>query len=117
MTRRNSPPVQPASSRTARSSLPRPALAKAGDPIRDRSGTSGGPPEDGYGPERPSGKRAEGAETDRLYQHRNDYAELHDPRSPETIEHRQQDSLKRLERAGPFNPPRNAGFAPDHDKT
>ena len=28
-----------------------------------------------------------------------------------------QDSLDRLRRAGPFNPPGDAGFAPDHDKT
>ena len=43
-------------------------------------------------------------------------AELHDPRSPENIE-RRRDSLKRLERAGPFNPPGDATFAADHDKT
>ena len=46
----------------------------------------------------------------------NNHAELHDPRSPETVEHRR-DSLDRLERAGSFNPPEAAGFAPDHDKT
>ena len=45
---------------------------------------------------------------------RTGYAELYDPRSPETIE-RRRDSLNRLERAGPFNPPGNADFAPDHD--
>ena len=49
--------------------------------------------------------------------HRNNHAELHDPRSPETIERRHRDSLDRLERAGSFNPPEDAGFAPDHDKT
>ena len=86
------------------------------------------PPEDTYDPERFPGEwaggdrpdeeeRAEGAETDWLYQRRNNYAELHDPWSPENIERRQADSLNRLERAGSFNPPENAGFAPHHDKT
>ncbi len=135
MTFRDTPqqPVQPASSRTARSSLPR-------TPIRGRSGTSGGPAsfrlersgrdrtgrrpapaEDTYDSEqfpgewadgdRPSEEeRAGGVETDWLYQRRNDYAELHDPWPPENIERRQADSLNRLERAGPFNLP-----APDHD--
>ncbi|MCY3752883.1 MAG: hypothetical protein OXG99_02190 [Alphaproteobacteria bacterium] len=38
---------------------------------------------------------------------------------PEQVpgERRRRDSLDRLERAGPFNPPGKAGFAPDHDKT
>ena len=36
---------------------------------------------------------------------RNNYAELHDPWSPENIERRHRDSFNRLERAGPFNPP------------
>ncbi len=96
------------------------------DGAKRRSGTSGGPPEDNYNPERSSRKRAdgerpseeeraEGAETDWLYQRRNNYTELHDPWSPENIERRRRDSLNRLERAGPFNPPRNAGSAPDHD--
>ena len=84
------------------------------------------PPEDTYDPERFPGERAdgerpseeeraEGAETDWLYQRRNDYTELHDPWSPENIERRQADSLNRLERAGPFNPTGNRVFAPDHD--
>ena len=88
---------------------------ESGGPDPVDPGPQAARPRNGYGLERPPGKRAEGAETDRLYQRRNDYAELHDLRSPETIERRQQDSLKRLERAGPFNPPGNAGFAPDHD--
>ncbi len=70
-------------------------------------------------------ERAEGAETDWLYQRRNGYAELHDPWSPENIEQRRQDSLDWLERAGPFNAPEprqpngpdDGDFAPDHDKT
>ena len=84
------------------------------------------PPEETYDPEqfpgewpdgdRPSEEeRAEGAETDWLYQRRNNYAELHDPWSPENIEQRRQDSLDWLERAGPFNPPGDGEFAPDHD--
>ena len=86
------------------------------------------PHEDAYDPEqfpgewaggdRPSEEeRAEGAETDWLYQRRNGYAELHDRWSPENIERRRRDSLNWLERAGPFNPPGDADFAPGHDKT
>ena len=45
------------------------------------------------------------------------HAELHDPRSPETVERRRRGSLNRLERTGPFNPPGDATSAPDHDKT
>ena len=85
------------------------------------------PPEETYDPERfpdewadgdrPSEEdRAEGAETDWLYQRRNNYPELHDPWSPETVERRRRDSRDRLESAGPFNPPADTGFAPDHDK-
>jgi len=38
---------------------------------------------------------------------------------PEQVpgERRRRDSLDRLERAGSFNPPGDASFAPDHDKT
>ena len=86
------------------------------------------PPEETYDPEQFPGEwangdrpgeeeRAEGAETDWLYQRRNGYADLHDPWSPENIEQRRQDSLDRLERAGPFNPPGDEEFTPDHDKT
>ncbi len=70
------------------------------------------PPEDTYDPERFPGEwadgdrpgeeeRAEGAETDWLYQRRNGYAEIHDPWSPENIERRQADSLNRLENGPP----------------
>ena len=94
------------------------------------------PPEETYDPEQFPGEwangdrpgeeeRAEGAETDWLYQRRNGYAEIHDPWSPENIEQRRQDSLDWLERAGPFNPPEprqpdgpdDGDFTPDHDKT
>ena len=69
----------------------------------------------------PAEERAEGAETDRLCQRRNDYTELHDPWSPENIGQRRRDSLDRLQRAGPFNAPRQpngpdgADSTPDHD--
>ena len=94
------------------------------------------PPEETYDPEQFPGEwangdrpgeeeRAEGAETDWLYQRRNNYAEIHDPWSPENIEQRRRDSLDWLERAGPINPPEprqpagpdDGDFAPDHDKT
>ncbi len=84
------------------------------------------PPEETYDPEQFPGEwangdrpgeeeRAEGAETDWLYQRRNNYAELHDPWSPENIEQRRRDSLDWLERAGPFNPPGDGDLTPDHD--
>ncbi len=40
-----------------------------------------------------------------------------DPWSPENIEQRRRDSLDWLQRAGPFNAPGDADFAPDHDNT
>ena len=39
------------------------------------------------------------------------------PSSRQEAFRRRRDSLNRLERAGPFNLPGNADFAPDHDKT
>ena len=33
------------------------------------------------------------------------------------LRQRRHDSLDRLRRAGPFNPPGDGGSAPDHDKT
>ena len=108
------PPVQPASFRLERSGR-RPA--PAADPPEDTCDPERFPGE-WAGGDRPGGEeRAEGAETDWLYQRRNNYAELHDPRSPETIERRRRDSLNRLERTGSFNAPGDAGFAPHHDKT
>ena len=82
------------------------------------------PPEDTYDPaqfpgEWPDGarpsdeERAEGAETDWLYQRRNGYTEIHDPWAPEAIEQRRQDSRAWLAATGPETrrPP------PEHDKT
>ena len=82
------------------------------------------PPEDTYDPERfpgewPDGarpsdeERAEGAETDWLYQRRNGYPEIHDPWAPEAIEQRRQDSLAWLAVTGPETP----RSPPEHDKT
>ena len=89
------------------------------------------PPEDTYDPERFPGEwaggdgpgeddRADGAETDWLYQRRNGFAHLHDPWTPENVEARRRDSLAWQEgRCGnqPFDPdrPEDGGPAPDHD--
>ena len=98
------------------------------------------PPEDTYVPEQfpaewadgehPSDEdRADGAETDWLYQRRNGFAELHDPWTKENIEQRRQNSLAWEEMRcgnGPFTPfdpdepeetdwPDTGEFAPDHD--
>ena len=91
------------------------------------------PPEETYeddgrfGGERPTDEdRADGAETDWLYQRRNGYAELHDPWTPENIELNRRNALAWQEgRCGndPFGPddphepdrPGDGVFAPDHD--
>ena len=46
---------------------------------------------------------------------RSNHAELHDPRSSETIKRRHRNSFGRLERAGPFNPPEDGEL--EHDLT
>ena len=81
--------------------------------------------------------RAEGAETDWLYQRRNGYEDIYDPWAPDEVGERRRSRLEREERgedddwSGPATGtrkkkkkkkrkrtgPEDAGFAPDHDKT
>ena len=92
---------------------------------------------DGGDEDRIDDDRAEGAETDWLYQRRNGYGDIYDPWAPDEVEERRQSRPEREEqgedddRSGPATGtrkkkkkkkrkrtgPEDAGFAPDHDKT
>ena len=92
-----------------------------GPPQADDLPPADDPPEETYDPERFPGEwaggdgpgeddRADGAETDWLYQRRNGFAKIHDPWTPENIEARRRDSLAWQERRCGDRP-----LDPDHD--
>ncbi len=88
---------------------------------------------DGGDEDRIDDDRAEGAETDWLYQRRNGYEDIYDPWAPDEVGERRRSRLEREERgedddwSGPVTGtrkkkkkrtgPEDAGFATDHDKT